>query len=132
MSATRGVIYDRNGVTIAEDTASYKLIAILDKKMTTNPKKPKHVVDPRLTAQKLSKYIKMDENEIYKRLTKKGQFQVEFGTAGRDIDLQTKAKIEKLNFPGITFERDTKRFYPNGLFASHLVGYTDRTRKGFI
>lgn len=128
LSATRGVIYDRNGVTIAEDTASYKIVAILDKKMTTNPKKPKHVVDPRLTAQKLSKYIKMDENEIYKRLTKKGQFQVEFGTAGRDIDLQTKAKIEKLNLPGITFERDTKRFYPNGLFASHLVGYTGQEK----
>ncbi|WP_312469195.1 penicillin-binding protein [Neobacillus sp.] len=126
IQASRGEILDRNGEVVAEDTTSYNLIAILDKKMTTNPKKPNHVVNPRKTATELAKYINMDESEIYRRLTKKGQFQVEFSKAGRDISNQTKTNIEALHLPGITFTRDSKRFYPNGIFASHLVGYVDK------
>lgn len=127
--AVRGVIYDRNGEVVAEDTASYTLIAILDKKMTTDPKKPMHVKDPEKTAKELAKYIKMDESEIYRRLSIKGRFQVEFGKAGKDITHDTKTKIEALKLPGITFIRDSKRFYPNGTFASHLVGYTDSVKQ---
>jgi penicillin-binding protein 2B len=126
ITASRGVIYDRNGEVVAEDTASFKLVAILDKRMSKNSKKPLHVVNSKKTAQELAKYIKMSEEDIYSRLTKKGQFQIEFGKAGRDIDLQTKNKIEALHLPGINFIRDSKRYYPNGIFASHLVGYTDK------
>ncbi|MGG3466571.1 penicillin-binding protein [Neobacillus pocheonensis] len=129
LQASRGTIFDRNGEVVAEDTAAYTLIAVLDKRMTTNPKEPHHVKDPSFTAKELAKYIKMDESEIYKILTdgmKKKRFQVEFGRAGRDISHETKIKIEALKLPGITFTRDSKRFYPNGVFASHLVGYADR------
>jgi penicillin-binding protein 2B len=125
LEAVRGVIYDKNGEVVSEDTTSYTLIAILDKKMTTNSKKPNHVTDPEKTARELAKFIEMEESKIYSILTK-DQFQVEFGKAGRDISHQTKKEIEALKLPGITFKRDSKRFYPNGIFASHLVGYADR------
>ena len=125
LDAARGVIYDQKGEVISEDTASYNLIAILDKKMTTNPKKPNHVMNPKNTAKELANFIEMEESEIYSILTK-DQFQVEFGKAGRDISHQMKKEIEALKLPGITFKRDSKRFYPNGIFASHLVGYADR------
>lgn len=128
LEAARGVIYDRNEVVISEDTTSYTLIAILDKKMTTSPKKPNHVTDPQKTARELAKIIDMEESEIYSILTK-DQFQVEFGKAGRDISHQTKKEIEALKLPGITFKRDSKRFYPNGVFASHLIGYADRVEE---
>lgn len=128
LEAARGVIYDRNEVVISEDTTSYTLIAILDKKMTTSPKKPNHVTDPEKTARELAKIIDMEESEIYSILTK-DQFQVEFGKAGRDISHQTKKEIEALKLPGITFKRDSKRFYPNGVFASHLIGYADRVEE---
>ncbi|MBV7503832.1 penicillin-binding protein [Bacillus sp. sid0103] len=129
LAALRGDILDRNGEVIAEDTNAYTLIAILDKKMTTNPKKPQHVKDAAKTAKELAKYLEMDELEIYNILTKgikNHKFQVEFGKAGRDITNQTKNKIEDQKLPGITFIRDSKRFYPNGVFASHVVGYADR------
>ncbi|MFS0778741.1 penicillin-binding protein [Neobacillus sp. 3P2-tot-E-2] len=128
LEAARGVIYDRNEVVISEDTTSYTLIAVLDKKMTTNPKKPNHVTDPEKTARELANIIDMEESEIYSILTK-DQFQVEFGKAGRDISHQTKKEIEALKLPGITFKRDSKRFYPNGIFASHLIGYADRVEE---
>src|SRR3954470_6628929 len=78
LDAARGVIYDQKGEVISEDTTSYNLIAILDKKMTTNPKKPNHVMDPKKTAKELANFIEMEESEIYSILTK-NQFQVEFG-----------------------------------------------------
>jgi penicillin-binding protein 2B len=83
------------------------------------------VKDAKKTAKELANVIDMEESEIYSILTK-DQFQVEFGKAGRDISHQTKQEIEALKLPGITFRNDSKRFYPNGIFASHLVGYADR------
>lgn len=129
IEAKRGTIYDRNGEVIAEDVTSYKLLAILDEKMTTDEKHPQHVVDKEKTAKALAKYIDLSESEIYKILSKKGKFQVEFGAAGRDISLETKEKIEKLKLPGITFVQYSKRYYPNGIFSSHLVGFVE-TKNG--
>lgn len=130
IESRRGTIYDRNGEVIATDTNSYKLVAILDKKMTTNEKKPRHVINPEKTARDLAKIIDMSESEIYERLTRKDLFQVEFGKAGRDLTNQKKREIEELKLPGITFIKDTKRFYPNGVFASHLVGYVEKKEAG--
>jgi penicillin-binding protein 2B len=128
IEAKRGTIYDRNGEIIAEDRSSYSLIAILSKKMTTDPDKPNHVVDIDKTASELSKYIDLKESDIKKILKdgkEKEKFQVEFGVAGRDIPYETKKKLEKLKLPGITFTREMKRFYPNGIFASHVIGFTE-------
>ncbi len=126
IEAVRGTIFDRKGEVVAEDTTSYTLVAILDKSVTTNKKKPKHVNDPAKTAAVLAKYIDMSESDIYKRLTKEKAWQVEFGKAGRDITHQTKREIEEEKLPGITFLRDSKRFYPNGMFSSHLVGFVEK------
>ncbi|KYD08145.1 penicillin-binding protein [Heyndrickxia sporothermodurans] len=126
IESKRGNIYDVNGKVIAEDTTSFRLQAILDKKMTIDPKHPNHVTDPQKTAEQLAKYIDMPENEIYKRLTKKGAKQVEFGKAGEDVPYKTKEKIEKLKLPGIIFARESKRYYPNGVFASHVIGFAQK------
>lgn len=135
LTAERGKILDRNGNIIAEDTLSYRLIAVVNPAATTNKEKPQHVVDPEETAKVLAKYIAMDESEIYKILTKRRPdgryyYQVEFGAAGRGISHEVKTKIENEKLPGIKFVSDTKRYYPNGVFASHLIGFTQREKKG--
>uniref|UniRef100_UPI0037364431 penicillin-binding transpeptidase domain-containing protein n=1 Tax=Metabacillus halosaccharovorans TaxID=930124 RepID=UPI0037364431 len=122
IEAKRGSILDRKGEVIAEDKSSYKLVAILDDKITTDPDNPQHVVDVQETAEKIAPLIDMEVNEVEEILSK-DLYQVEFGSAGRDISHTLKEKIEELELPGITFNRDTQRFYPNGLFASHLIGY---------
>ncbi|MGG3800257.1 penicillin-binding protein [Metabacillus fastidiosus] len=120
LEAYRGKILDRNGEAIAEDTSSYKFIAILDKKL-----KGEHVVNPEETAEKLAPLIGMKEEEV-ERILKKDAKQVEFGANGRDISQTLKQKIDDLQLQGITFIRDKKRFYPNGTFASHLIGYAQK------
>jgi penicillin-binding protein 2B len=130
LEAKRGTIYDANKEVIAEDTISFTVAAILDASVTMNPKEPNHVTDPEKTAKVLAKYLDMDEVEILKRLKKDGDpFQVEFGSAGRGLSNSVKRKIEDENLPGITFIRQAKRFYPNGKFASHLIGFTQQVEE---
>jgi len=119
IQSQRGQITDRNGEVIAEDTSSYTLVAVLNEKYKT------YVEDPEETAKALAQCIDMDEDKILERLLKDND-QVEFGAAGRDISHTVKKEIEALELPGITFTRDTKRFYPNGVFASHVIGYTEK------
>src|SRR5690554_6041466 len=87
ITSERGKILDRNGNTIAEDTLSYRLVAVVNPVATTNPDAPRHVTDPKKTAEILSKYISMEESKIYNILTRKQAdgsyyYQVEFGAAG--------------------------------------------------
>ena len=79
--------------------------------------------DAQKTAEILSQYISMDEEEIYERLISKDKYQVEFGSAGRGVNYNLMSQIQEHNLPGITFVRDLKRYYPNGIFASHLIGF---------
>ncbi|MFJ5791445.1 penicillin-binding protein [Lysinibacillus sp. NPDC093197] len=128
ITANRGKILDRNGQVIAEDTLSYRLIAVVSDKATTDEKNPHHVVDPEKTAEVLAEYIPMKKEDIYKRLTKLRSdgtlpYQVEFGVAGRGINHEVMSKIKDLKLPGILFVSDLKRYYPNGIFASHLIGF---------
>lgn len=132
LQASRGKIIDRNGEVIVQDTLSYKMIAILSPKATENSKVPRHVIDPEKTAKVLSQYIDMTEEEIVALLKKnieKGKYQVEFGKAGRDISHKVMNEIKTKDLPGIIFIQDLKRLYPNGQFASHLIGFALKEEK---
>lgn len=122
----RGKIYDRNGKVLAEDVERYKLVAVVDKKASKESKKPRHVVDKKKTAKKLAEIIDMDADEIEKRLNNKKAFQIEFGQKGTNLTYQEKEKIEKMKLPGIALYPETERFYPNGNFASHLIGMAQK------
>ncbi|TDM48003.1 penicillin-binding protein [Macrococcoides goetzii] len=122
----RGKILDRNGEVLAEDIESYKLVAVLDKRISQKGKPPRHVTDKKKTAKALSKIIDMPYKSILKTLNTKNAFQVEFGKAGKDLTFNQKKAIEQLKLPGLTFFSEKKRFYPNGNFASHLIGYAEK------
>ncbi|QNQ82463.1 PASTA domain-containing protein [Lactobacillus sp. PV037] len=123
LNATRGSIYDRNGLTIAEDSHQFTIYAILDKSSIDYKNKPMYVINKRETAQKLATVLPLSEDKIYKYLTPKNKaYQVEFGTAGSGLSLSQKKKIEAMKLPGIKFVETPSRLYPNGVFASHIVG----------
>ena len=129
LTAERGTIYDAHENVLAQNITSYTLIAYLDEKRTIDPLDPKHVVDKDYTATKLSKILGEDNYEyILKRLNKDSK-QVEFGTIGKNLTELTKLEIEKLNLPGISFNETVKRYYPNGDFASYIIGYAKQYTK---
>lgn len=125
-SAERGKIYDRHGKVLAEDVDRFRLAAVIDKRASEESKEPRHVVDKKKTAKQLAKVIDMSEKDIEKRLKMKKAFQVEFGKAGQNLTYHDKEKIENMKLPGITMYPEVQRFYPNGKFASHLVGMAQK------
>ena len=123
LNATRGSIYDRNGLTIAEDSHQFTIYAILDKSSIDYKNKPMYVVDKKKTAYELAKVLPLSEKKIYQYLNpKRKAYQVEFGTAGANLTLSQKKEIEAMKLPGIKFVETPSRLYPNGVFASHIVG----------
>ena len=123
IEAKRGTIYDINGEVLAQDVRSYTVIAYLAKSRTTNPDNPQHVVDKEMTAEKLAPILGMKKETILKRLQSEGLYQVELRPGGVNITELKKQEIEALELPGIDFIKGSKRDYPNGDFASHIIGY---------
>ena len=121
--ASRGTIYSSNGDTLAQNVSSYKIIAYLDSKRTTNENKPQHVVNKEETAEKLSPILGIEKEELLKYLNKTNVYQTEFGSKGKGLNEITKNQIENLNLPGIDFIETQKRYYPKGNFASYVIGY---------
>jgi cell division protein FtsI (penicillin-binding protein 3) len=44
--------------------------------------------------------------------------------------MEQQYKVHMLGLPGLSFQREDRRFYPNGNIASHVVGFTDLDNKG--
>lgn len=119
----RGTIYDTNKNVLAEDVASYTVIAYLNPSRSENSSKPMHVIDVNATAEKLAPYVKLDV-AVLKTLLSKKVYQTELGPGARNLSQIQMEAIKNLNLPGIDFIASTKRYYPNGDFASYAIGYT--------
>lgn len=119
----RGSIYDVNGNILAQEVSSYTVIAYLDPKRSEGSSKILHVEDKEGTAKKLAPYINMSEEEVL-RLLSKDNYQVELGPGGRNLSQIQMEEIKNLELPGIDFIKSSKRYYPNGDFASYAIGYT--------
>lgn len=119
----RGSIYDRNGSVLAQDVSSYTVIAYLDPNRSEDGKELRHVKDKEGTAKALEPLINMSYDRILE-LFNKDLYQVELGPGGRNLSQLEMEAIKGLNLPGIDFIKSSKRYYPNGDFASYLLGYT--------
>jgi len=119
VSSARGTIYDRNGKALAVSSSAETI--------SVNPKEiaaAKYSIDE--LAQKLSEILVLDFETVKTKLTKEA------------LDVELKAKVEpevadqvrELKLKGIYFKEDTKRYYPFGSFASHVLGYVGKDNQG--
>lgn len=118
--ASRGAIYYSNGEELAIDMNSYTVIAYLSSTRTTDETNPEHVVDKERTARELSPILEVAEETILERLNRENLYQVELK---RGITESEKNRIVALGLPGIDFTKSIKRYYPNGSYASFILGY---------
>lgn len=125
LQANRGTIYDKDGNPLAISVTTYTLIAYLDASRTTDENNPQHVIDKELTASKLSEVLNLSYDYILERLNQ-DKYQVEFGVGGSNITELVKDEIKALELPGLAFRESTSRNYPNGDFASYIVGYAKK------
>lgn len=111
ITARRPDLVDRNGMTLGTDINTASLYA-----------EPRRIVDVDEAIELLSTVLPdLNSEKIYNRLS---------GNAGfvwlrREITPAQQSKIHQLGIPGIGFKRETRRFYPNGPVASHLVGHVN-------
>lgn len=123
--ASRGSIFDVNGEELASTVNSYTVIAYLNSNKT-------NVTDKEMTAKALSPILNMSEDKLMELLNKK-LYQVELRPGGYGITEVVKAKIEKLELPGIDFIKNSKkRYYTKSTFASYLIGYAKDKDDGTI
>lgn len=120
ISAKRGVIYDKDGNTLALNVSSYTLIISLEKSKVYMGED--YVKNKEETAKKLAQVLNAPEEYILRQLSQDA-YQVELGIYGSGLTELKKDEILSLGLPGIGFSESQKRYYPNGDFASYIVGY---------
>lgn len=108
LDATRGRIVDRNGSMLAVSLATYEIWA--------SPK----LIDEAAFAP-LSKLLDLPAEELRRRLNGDKTFVL----LKRQVDADTAGHLSRLGLAGITQIADSKRFYPEGESAAHVVGFTD-------
>jgi len=113
LDAMRGRIVDRNGAMLAVSLSTYEIWA--------NPKQVAEIDYPQI-----SKLLDMPLAEVKRRLRGDRTFVL----LKRQIDADTASRLDKLQIDGVTQIADSKRFYPEGESAAHVVGFTNVEDKG--
>lgn len=111
----RGEIKTADLFPIATNKLSYLVFA-----------NPKEIKNKELTANALSSIIETDISTISSFLSM-DKFWVPIK---RNVNNETKNKIEKLKLPGIGFEQSSIRFYPEASLAAQLIGFVGKDEEG--
>ncbi|EFL90848.1 penicillin-binding protein 2 [Ahrensia sp. R2A130] len=116
IEATRPRILDRNGQVMALDIETQSLFAepkLIERAQETYDMLA--TVLPDLPEEKLVKRLKGDAGFIWVK---------------RELTPRQQADILALGLPGIGFRPETKRYYPGGATASHILGHTNIDNQG--
>src|SRR5699024_8566295 len=132
LEADRGKIYDHNGMILAYTRPTYNVNAVLDEEYTENQPEQMHVTETKKTAEKLAPLLDMKPGKLKEKLDegiKEDRFQIEFGTKGKFLTEEEKEDVQKLELPGIYLMENASHYYPNGMFASHIIGFAKNEGK---
>ena len=117
----RGTIYDRNGKGLAI-SASVDTVSV-------NPKALRDEVDGdetklRTIANDLAAFLDMDSDTIMEKFNKNSRYEFIKRKIEREIGTQVRAYLSEKKITNIYVDEDSKRYYPNGKLASHVLGFT--------
>ncbi|MFQ5469774.1 MAG: peptidoglycan D,D-transpeptidase FtsI family protein [Gammaproteobacteria bacterium] len=112
IAAHRGMITDRNGEPLAVSTPVDSVWV-----------NPKELVIDRDQWPLLAKLLKLDVDDLQRRITKRANR--EFVYLKRRINPDVAQKVISMKIPGVSLQREYKRFYPAGEVAAHVVGFTN-------
>ena len=111
LSATRGMIVDRNNEPLAISTPVESVAA-----------SPADMRDHAEQTARLARLLEMDAAELQRRLADTKR---EFVYLKRQLPPEQAAKVVELNIPGVFLQREYRRYYPAGEVMAHLIGFTD-------
>ncbi len=112
----RGVLYDRNMRALAMTVLVDSIYAV-----------PSELGDNRADdAALLAKIVHADSLDNFtaeKEIDARFNASKHFAWVARKVTPDTADRVRQLNLKGIYFQKEFKRFYPNGDLASHVLGY---------
>ncbi|MCE5221446.1 MAG: stage V sporulation protein D [Clostridium sp.] len=153
IDAKRGRILDRNGNELAVSANVYRVDFDLNSVRTYLKRPLKSIPSKEVDHMKsvgipvptgddglktgdiapvIAKALDVDVSEIKADLEKKLPSGADAGsvTVVRKIEKYVGDKVKELNISGVLVSADTKRYYPNNNFLSHVLGSTDPDSKG--
>ena len=117
----RGAIYDRNMNVMAESAACWT-VALSPLEIRQS--------DYDLMASGLSEILSMDYSEIYERFSEKSYYSILRRKVDEPVVKAVRAFISEYKVKGIDIREDTKRYYPNGDMAAHILGFVGTDNYG--
>jgi len=114
----RGLIYDRNGVVLAENRPSYQLEII-----------PEQIKDMSETLFELGQVVTLDESTLKrfkKQLKRSRKFEAVPLRTKLSEDEVAKLAVNRHRFPGVEINARLGRYYPMGKSMAHVIGYVGR------
>jgi cell division protein FtsI (penicillin-binding protein 3) len=111
LAATRGKIFDRNGMVLGSSLPVKAVSAFSDDVLQAPPEKLRELAGLlEMPVSELRKKLDSDRNYVYLK---------------RQVEMDVVSKIEKLGIDGIDTRKEYKRFYPQGEVMAHMVGFTN-------
>ncbi|GER06793.1 peptidoglycan glycosyltransferase [Iodidimonas muriae] len=115
-AASRADIVDRNGVVLATNLRTASLYA-----------DPKRILDPEDAAAKLVRILPdLAQAELLEKLRSSRRFV----WIKRKLSPRQMWAVNALGLPGLAFQEEEERVYPQGRLAAHVLGFTDPDGRG--
>ena len=116
LMAARSDVVDRNGVVMATNLQVSSLFA-----------DPKIVMEPRIAAARITAVLpELSEASVYAKLTSNKRFV----WLKRKLTPRQKWQVNALGIPGLNFQTEEERIYPQGTIGSHVLGFVDVDGRG--
>ncbi|MFQ5612398.1 MAG: peptidoglycan D,D-transpeptidase FtsI family protein [Anaerolineae bacterium] len=116
LRAQRGEIYDRNGFLLAADTVRYEIAV-----------NPPMIDDPELVADRLHPLLEMPRQELLTLLTSDKPWLPLTRNAPRSVG----DTLQEWDLVGLEIKPHSKRIYPEGTLAAHILGFVNDNDNGF-
>ncbi len=118
IKADRGLIYDRNGIILADNITTTSLVLI-----------PNQIKDKKEVAQKLSEILGVSYEDMYKHVNKKTSIE-RVHPEGRQLSYEVADKIKSLKLDGVYLVKESKRSYPYDTYLAHTLGFVGVDNQG--
>ncbi len=118
LAPNRGLIYDRNGLLLAENKPVYSLDMV-----------PEKIPNIEQTVQDLTPLLGLSEDNIkdfYRQLKRQRRFKQVTILSNLSEQQVASFSVNQYKFPGVSVNARLKRYYPYGDALTHALGYVAR------
>lgn len=112
--AYRGMILDRNDIPLAISTSVYSIWA-----------NPQEFNISKSSLFSLSKLLDLKPNQILQMVHPSHSGKKQFVYLKRSLSPAITERIKALQIPGVYWQEQYRRYYPDGEITAHIIGFTD-------